>query len=261
MATVEDYQRALENFVSDLRGGLGDDVVSVMLYGSMARGDCKPGRSDLIDAYVYFKDEVFEEKERFFKAFEVMVAACDRLSRTGLPYQHPFQYWRLDELSHTPALFRTDWWSDEHSRVVFGEDLRPQMTSTKADLAVARSSFFEARRMGHFLAAYLRKQELTEDDCEKILAGVKLLLKFLPAMACISLDIWTSNKQSIPSLLEMLPNLDKVSVQRITDFAQKHAVTVEETEELREVLRQTLNFIEDVHDEIVNHYEDPERAQ
>lgn len=247
--TLADYEKALDGFVADLREGLGDDVVSVLLYGSLARRDCKPGQSDLLDAYVYLKDEVFVEKERFVKAFAGMVTACDALSRTGLPYQHPFQYWSLFELNHVPALYRAHWWSDENSLVVFGDDVRPQMSSTDADIAVARSTFFNARRMGHHLAAYLHKPELAEQDCEKMLAGVKLLVKFLPAIACASLDIWTGPKQAVALLLEALPGLDAASVERIVAFAEKRAVT--DAEELRDVLRETLNFIESAHDEIV----------
>ena len=248
--TLDDYQNALEGLVADLREGLGDDLISVLLYGSLARGECKPGYSDLLDAYVYLKDEVFIEKQRFVKAFETMVGACERLSLTGLPYQHPFQYWSLHELSHVPALYRSHW-SDELSTVVFGEDLRQQMSFTEADLAVAKLTFLGARRMGHPLAAYLHKQELTEDDCEKMLAGVKQLLKFLPGMACVSLDILTGPKQAIPSLLKALPGLDTASLQNINTFAEKRTVTLAEAEELREVLRETLNFIERLHDEIV----------
>ena len=102
--------------------------------------------------------------------------------------------------------------------------------------------------MGHHLAIYLRKQELTEDDCKKMLAGVKLLLKFLPAMACVSLDILTGPKQAIPSLLKALPGLDGASVQKI----QKLSVAPVEAEELREILRETLSFIEDLHDKLLS---------
>ena len=249
--TLADYQNALAGFRDDLQDGLGDDLVSILLYGSLARGDCKPGQSDLLDSYVYLKDDVFVEKERFFKAFATMVTACDRLSRTGLPYQHPFQYWSEDELSYVPALYRAHWWSEENSQVVYGEDVRQRMNSTEADVEVARSTFFGARRMGHHLAAYLRKQELTEEDCEKIFAGVKMLLKFLPAIACASLDIWTGPKQAVPSLLNALPDLDGDSLAHINAFAEKRTVNIAEAEELREVLRATLNFFESVHDEIL----------
>jgi predicted nucleotidyltransferase len=249
--TLADYQNALEGLRADLQEGLGDDLISVLLYGSMARGDCKPGYSDLIDAYVYLKDEVFVEKERFVKAFETMVGACEKLSLTGLPYEHPFQYWSRDELNHTPALYRAEFWSDENSTVAFGEDVRPQMSCTEADLVISKLSFFGARRMGHHLAVYLYKKELTEEDSETILAGVRLLMKFLPAMACISLDIWTEPKQIIPSLLKALPGLNAASVQRIDAFASNRAVKVADMEELREILRGTLTFIEDLHDQIL----------
>lgn len=250
--TVDDYQRAVDDFVEGLRDSLGDDLVSIILYGSLARQECKPGQSDLLDAYVYLKNEVFIDKEKFFKAFETMVRACNRLLLTGLPYQHPFQYWSEDELEHIPALYRAHLESDALSTVLFGKDVRPQMSCTEAELAVAKVSFFEARRMGHHLTIYLRKQELTEDDCEKMLAGVKLLVKFLPGIACVSLDILTGPNQAIPSLLKALPDLDAASAQNIEAFIQKRTVTLAEAEDLREILRQTLSFIEDLHDKLLS---------
>ena len=250
--TIDDYQRAVDDFVAGLRESVGDDLISIILYGSLARQEVKPGQSDLLDAYVYLKNEVFIDKEKFFKAFETMVRACNRLLLTGLPYQHPFQYWSEDELEHIPALYRAHLESDALSTVLFGKDVRPQMSCTEAELAVAKVSFFEARRMGHHLTIYLRKQELTEDDCEKMLAGVKLLVKFLPGIACVSLDILTGPNQAIPSLLKALPDLDAASAQNIEAFIQKRTVTLAEAEDLREILRQTLSFIEDLHDKLLS---------
>ena len=250
--TVDDYQRAVDDFVAGLRESLGDDLISIILYGSLARQEVKPGQSDLLDAYVYLKNDVFIDKEKFFYTFDTMVTACNRLSLTGLPYQHPFQYWGETELAHTPALFRAHLESDALSTVIFGKDIRQQMTCTEAELTVAKLSFFEARRMGHHLAIYLRKQELTEDDCEKMLAGVKMLLKFLPQMACVSLHILTGPNQAIPSLLKALPDLDAASVQNF----QERTVAPVEAEELRELLRQTLSFIEDLHDKLVARWRD-----
>jgi hypothetical protein len=40
-------------------------------------------------------------------------------------------------------------------------------------------------------------------------------------------------------------------VDHINAFAQKRTVTLAEAEELREILRETLNFFESVHDEIL----------
>ena len=51
-ATGRDYDRALAVFVARMRD-LGDDLKSVLLYGSVARSDFSPGKSDLLDAYVF----------------------------------------------------------------------------------------------------------------------------------------------------------------------------------------------------------------
>jgi hypothetical protein len=63
-------------------------------------------------------------------------------------------------------------------------------------------------------------------------------------MACVSLDILTGPNQAIPSLLKALPDLDAASVQNI----QTRSV---DAEDLRQLLRQTLSFIEDLHDKLL----------
>lgn len=249
-ATAEDYQAALEDVLAVLRGGLGEDLVSVLLYGSMARREVKPGRSDLLDAYVYLADEVFDDKERFFRALETMVAACDGLARSGLPYKHPFQYWSRGESGHAPAVYLADWRSDERSRLVFGEDLRPQIRSPESALAVARLSFMQARRMGHDWACFLAQPELTAPDCQEIREGVQMLMKFLPTLACASLGIWTHAGRALPELLKALPGLDAASAAGLDAFVRDGATAAAGAEELREVLRRTLDFIEDLHDRI-----------
>ena len=44
--TPADYEQALDNFVQTI-GGLRENGRSVLLYGSMARGEVIPGHSDL----------------------------------------------------------------------------------------------------------------------------------------------------------------------------------------------------------------------
>jgi len=249
-ATLEDYRKAVEDFVDYLLDETGEDLISVLLFGSLARGDAQPGRSDLLDAFVYFNG-LFEDKDRFIETLKIMVEACDRLSQTGLPYQHPFQYWSSEEIDSTPAMYLPLWQSDKHSRVLYGRDIRPEMKSLALNRATARVSFFEARRMGHHLAAYLHKQELTELDRERILDGVKLLRKFVPPMACMVLDVWTNTVDAIPEIRRLLPGLDLDRIKGIEHFMRNYDAAAGDPEEAREALRTTLTFIEDLHDQIL----------
>jgi tRNA nucleotidyltransferase (CCA-adding enzyme) len=109
VTNVEDYDRAVQEFVANMRR-LGADVVSVLLYGSIARGSVVPGESDLLDAQVFLRDEVFQTKERFLNVLETMVESFQRLSRTGIPF-HPFLYFSLAEASCSPALYTENWQS------------------------------------------------------------------------------------------------------------------------------------------------------
>src|SRR5438477_12993298 len=98
--TVQDYDLAVQEFLADM-ARLGEDVASVLLYGSIARGDVVAGESDLMDAHVFLQSEVFQEKARFLQCLEVMVISCQRLSQTGLPF-HPYHYFSLDEARLSP---------------------------------------------------------------------------------------------------------------------------------------------------------------
>jgi len=54
MASKEDYDRAVGEFIGSIRSRLSEKVISVYAAGSYARGDIVPGRSD-IDIYVVTK--------------------------------------------------------------------------------------------------------------------------------------------------------------------------------------------------------------
>jgi len=63
MASKEDYDRAVGEFIGSIRSGLSEKVVSVYAAGSYSRGDFVPGRSD-IDIYVVtMVDDPDVEKE------------------------------------------------------------------------------------------------------------------------------------------------------------------------------------------------------
>src|SRR5438552_3896838 len=88
--TLENYDDALQGLLNDVET-MKEDVSSVVLFGSMARGDVNPGRSDVMDAFLFFKPEVFNDRERYLRDLEIMVGSCQRLAQSGLVY-HPFLY-------------------------------------------------------------------------------------------------------------------------------------------------------------------------
>lgn len=247
-ATLEDYQSALESFLADMRR-MGDDVVTVILYGSIASGDIKPGRSDMMDAYVYLRPEVFEDEERFRHAFAIMAEACERLFDRQLPFHfHPFHYFSMEEIRLSPAIYLPTWQSDRTSKIVLGEDVRPQMLTNESGREVARTAFFEARRnMGHALTRYLQKERLAEEELQRAVKSLVALKKHITVMACLVLDIWTNSAEAVRELEQALPELD-VSAMREVEALREDTPSAAESERVKRIIRETLFFVESLHD-------------
>jgi|KBSSwiStaDraftv2_1062776.scaffolds.fasta_scaffold82357_3 predicted nucleotidyltransferase len=250
MKTVQDYDNAIRDFLSDL-DQLGDDVASVLLYGSVAREDVVPGESDLMDAHVFLRNEVFQDKDRFLRSLEVMVEACGRLSQTGLPF-HPWHYFSLDEAVLSPAMYLPTWHSDRTSKVLKGEDIRPRISSTETSHAVAATSFFNARRTtAHLLAFYLSKKEWSADDEQKVKHRLASLKKHICIMGCFALGIPAEASEAVAKLRERLPSLDIAVLYAIDSLRNETGAPPQEPRALRQVLRDALMFVEHLHDEIV----------
>jgi hypothetical protein len=247
--TVEDYDRAVQAFVADMRA-CGDDMVSILLYGSVARESVVPGESDLLDAQVFLRDEVFQDKERFLRVLQTMVESCQRLLRTGIPF-HPFIYFSRAEASYHPALYLSNWKSEKTSRVLYGEDIRPQISSRESSRAVAANAFFEGRRsMAHPLAVYLSRKDWTPQDRREVVHRLISLKKHMTIMACFALGIPTEASQAVAELEKVLPDLDTSVLKRI-DSLRDQTGPREELRDPRGLLRETLIFIENLHDRII----------
>jgi predicted nucleotidyltransferase len=244
--TIETYQNALDDFLRDL-GPIRDDVVSVFLFGSMARGEVRPGHSDIMDALVFLRLEVFEERERFLRCLEIMVEISADLARRGLLY-HPFNYWV--EPASMSAMFLPPFRSEQSSKIVLGEDIRPLTGSTPESFSFARQAFFEARRRALPMAYFLGKPELTEEDCQYICGALINARKYFPMFACMAFDIWVGESEIFDELKNALPGVDMSAfdeIKAVRDYPE-HLI---EAEELRGLVRRTFVLIESLHDEII----------
>ena len=242
--TKEDYQQAIERFVADMRK-MGDDAISVLLYGSAARGDILPGKSD-IDSLVYLSQEVFEDRERFLAALAIMLEACERLSKTGIPF-HPFHYYSLDELGLLPAVYLS---CGATTKVILGDDIRHRLSSSDPSRSLAQQSSFQMRRLCHPLAAFLNKKMLTPKDHETILDGLLTIRKFFIVAAGLALDIWEDPTIVAQEIKRMLPQIDISVLNRIKSLRALPAAEIE-SDRLREVLREALLLVENLHEEIL----------
>jgi tRNA nucleotidyltransferase (CCA-adding enzyme) len=137
-ATVRDYDVVLDGLLEDVRR-MSEVVSSVVLFGSMARGDVLPGHSDMMDVYIFLKPDTFDKKNRFLSALEVMAEACEKIANASPGPFHPFFYWK--ESDPVPATFHLD--LTVHSKVIFGQDKRAGIETTPSSRSVARTTFFE----------------------------------------------------------------------------------------------------------------------
>src|SRR5215203_2214551 len=90
--TLDLHEQILDEFIADVKR-IEDDVRGFVLFGTAGRGDIIPGESDLMDAYVFLRHEVFADKARFMGAVDVMAAAHARYVESSPFPTHAYFYW------------------------------------------------------------------------------------------------------------------------------------------------------------------------
>ena len=243
-----EYQTAFDHFVTSI-SRLQENGRSVLLYGSMARGDVIPGHSD-IDFWVILADGVLRDQDRFHHAFEVMLTAGRELVASGLPIIHAFCYYGADEIEWLPAALVPNLCSPRSSRIVFGEDVRPQMKSTAASHQLYQTSyFFEMRRQMFLpLTPYLKRETLADKEAQHILASLKYI-KYIPEAACAALDLWPGELDAVALLGQELA-IDMAVVQRVEAWRTGGNPLSDEAF-VQQILREALLFVEQINDKLV----------
>jgi len=248
--TTADYEHAFDNFVETIHD-LGGNGRSVLLYGSMARGEVIPGHSDL-DFWAILAQEVFQDRDRFRQAFNVMIKAAKELAASGLPVIHAFCFYAEDELDWLPAALVPNLKSPRSSRIVFGDDVRPQMSSTNASHHLYHSSYFFEMRRNVFLplTPLLQKETLTPKEAQYVLGSLKYV-KYIPEAACAALDLWPGEINAVPELGQAL-GLDMEIVARIGALRLEEN-PLADVALIQRSLRESLQFVETIHDALVTH--------
>jgi hypothetical protein len=244
-ATVRDYDVVLSDLLEDI-GRIADDVSSAVLFGSMARGDVLPGHSDMMDVYIFLKQEVFDDKDRFLKALDVMAEACEKIANGSPGPFHPFFYW--NEHESVPATFHLD--LAAHSKIIFGDDIRSRIRTTASSASVAQTAFFEMRRLGAPLMAYLHKNDLSEQDCQAVFNLLMTIKRDLPMLALMVLDIWVVQKESIQALKNALPDIDVEVLDKIVMLQHDEPARLNRGL-LIDTFRDAMVFVEDLNDRLV----------
>lgn len=216
MSDQNQYVACIDSFKKSC-ASLGDDVVSLLLYGSLARGDVTPGRSDILDAVVVLRSEVLEDEQRFYDALKVMLDANRDLSVSGLPF-HPFHYFTKEEMGRCySARYIESWQSNRFSQVLAGEDIRAQIRSVDSDLSFTRGCFFGARRTFQRL---WRSRNRPRDDHWKndVLREITRFVKIIPLLACFACEAPVDASQAIDMIGTLLPEIGAEPFRFLDEF-------------------------------------------
>lgn len=244
-ATARDYDVVLDGLLEDVRR-MSDVVSSVVLFGSMARGDVLPGHSDMMDVYIFLKPDTFDEKTRFLSSLEVMAEACEKIANASPGPFHPFFYWK--EGDPVPATFHLD--LAVHSKVIYGQDKRSGIETTPSSISVARTAFFEMRRLGSPLMTYLKKDDLTEQDRQAIFNLLMTIKRDLPMLALMVVNTWVVQKESLQALRNAFPDVNIEVLNRIT-MLQHDESARQDSALLRQTFRDAMVFVEDLNDRLI----------
>jgi len=242
--TLSDYQSAVDRFLEDLRP-IRSDVSSALLFGSLARDDVRPGKSDLLDAYLVLRSEVCLDRERFLRTLHVLVDAAANLSRTGLPV-HPFFYCFEHERDHFHESHLMFYQSDATNRMLLGEDMTARSGVRAESSAVARTSFFLARQTALQLGRYLYHEQLSDPERGEILHGLATVHKHLPRLMCLVLEISANELMNLQELKKALPRLPTDVFERIARFREQPAES-NDLQAWHEIIFDTLSLLEQVH--------------
>lgn len=242
--TLEDYWRAIDSFVTEM-GQLGDDLRGILLWGSLARGDALPGKSDLLDALVVVRG-LAEEPAHFDRVVQQILIACAPLAESGLPFSHPPILYQEEELGDFDAAFGPTLVSPDSSRLLLGEDLRPLVHWSEEGQVVARCAFFALkRRFLDRLSVFLPPLRLSEQHQSLLFDRLVDLYKVLPARACAALGRPAGQRHALAILRQALPDLDFSLFDEVAAL-RKGERSAGRPEELQALLRKAFDLMEQI---------------
>jgi predicted nucleotidyltransferase len=216
MITFEHYQEALDQFKRRCET-LGQRVVSIILFGSMARGEISPGESDILDAIVILHDGVFADKAEFCQTLEILVQACKDLESSGLPF-HPFVYYSQSQFTER---FLT-YFSLKHSKVLLGSDVRDQSHTSDRDRSLNQLTFFGYRRLVQ-RAIQLADLHMTDQTAAR--STVEWFLKSMFTAAAFACGQETFYPESVQVVRNLLPKLNLGNLDSVIAFNRADTVT------------------------------------
>jgi predicted nucleotidyltransferase len=210
---------ALRHFVTDLHSTHGDNLVSVVLYGSAAAGDHTKDRSDY--NLLIALDHITPEDLRLSQA---PVREWQRLG-------HPLPvYFTVEELSDAGDVFPIEFLQMEKARVVlYGKDPFESVEVTKRDLRhqteyELRSKLILLRR--HYISASGSSQKLSELMRTSLTTFATF---FRPVIALNGQEPPVTKIDTVRSIVRLL-GLDSKTFERILSLPPGDETAVSEVE-------------------------------
>ena len=206
-----------QDFVEKLKGGLGnlgEQGVSLMLYGSWIREDYVAGRSD-IDAVLIFPDEVIIDKQKLNTASKVLTQA-----QKG--NNIPFQVTVTDLRTMQDGRFNSfdpnfEAYFGEEGRILVGPDYRKLFTYSIAIHSDQNALRFNLRksRLGLLLLEHDK-----EEDYERLLERFNKTLDATSraskqVLAMLDGNLRKNRFSALEELSKVFPDLDTEPLRRI----------------------------------------------
>ena len=243
--TEEDYYNTLDGFLNDIQP-IENQVLSVVLYGSMAKGTIRPGKSDVLDAILFLDNSFTNDKARFLSLLDMMTSACQHIAESGLPYKHPFHWYFSDELQEMLMQDVAEMADTNASSVVLGEDIRTRVRPSEAGQAVFCSFFrFTRRYLQSALSSFLARKALRDKDLSILKFIMSFYGKGLPQTICAAFGKAVPTVRAVQTLAGLLQGID-VSV--FEEMLSESLFDMPEVErKIREVIASLLELLDEVH--------------
>jgi predicted nucleotidyltransferase len=216
MIQLQDYENALKQFL-DVASRLGDTMSSVIEYGSVVKGTARPGASDILDAVVILRDTALASEAEYYAALNVLTEACATISDIGIPF-HPVHYFIMDDGGwSTTAQFLPAWTSDEDSRVVAGEDVRPRLFTHDVDGEFMRGwycqRYWALQRAALAIKLGARAPGRPAPDVDDLLR----ILRDLPQFACLACGVLVDRDRAVAEIMRLVPDADLAMLPQLCD--------------------------------------------
>lgn len=248
--TLDNYKQAKETFIHALEP-IQDNIHTLYLFGSYARGEAIPGYSDL-DFCLFFEDEALADEAQFQQVMETLLDGMAAVQSFGIPLYNFCSYWSASQIGRLPAMLASNLAQPANSQLLLGAEVRERMDSPPFSRALTqKSTFFEMRRQLYLPLLPLLQLETLPQEAKFGLFTALQYIKYVPEAACAALDQWPGEAAAAGKLATLLPELDLSPIKAIKQFCVERGMGAAD-EELIAWGKTAVFFVEAVNDALLN---------